>query len=239
MDAYWLYHTKTGRQLKSDMDEWATVADHLPPRGSNVFFAPPIPAEGKRSRRKKLMEEGGRCPKCLGIVQITQDTCYCAASNMPPCGSCENSWLECVECGLTDEDYDKEKNMLFKITVDGKDVYGNQLAIGSDGLAIFEERGTSTIHKVLPSAIEEVLPYTVGIKYAGNSTLYHYYAIEGDVKVGDFLLKTDGTKGVSIATVMKIGTKSRAANKFFEGVKLATTPLRGENLGADDSVVED
>lgn len=55
---------------------------------------------------KREPEEGGGCVNsfCKGRYEIAHDgACYCSATNNPPCSRCENSYLECNECGESGE----------------------------------------------------------------------------------------------------------------------------------------
>lgn len=47
------------------------------------------------------LEEGDTClfQNCRGIVEITQEPCYCDVTNAP-CSACENSHLACEDCGF-------------------------------------------------------------------------------------------------------------------------------------------
>ena len=190
-------------------------------------------AKSYHKKRTSYMEEGCVCQKagCMGRYVVEQDTCYCLACGHPPCGSCENAWLECDTCGFKPEelaDEQMEKKMtLYKIK--DTEIYGQQLAVGSDGLALFEERGTLTLHKVKPSDIEEVIPYSVGISFNEDSQVYHYWTKEGEVAVGD-LIFING----SFARVKKIDTKSSRANKWLTGHKFVTKPIEG----GDEEVVD-
>lgn len=46
------------------------------------------------------VEEGDECPVCGdGIVELSQEKCYCFACSNPPCSACESSSLRCSNCG--------------------------------------------------------------------------------------------------------------------------------------------
>jgi hypothetical protein len=72
------------------------------------------------------------------------------------------------------------------------------------------------------------MPFTFSVQFNGTTTEHSYLGKEGSVVVGDLLLKTDGTKGITIAKVTAVNTKSEKATKYFDGVKLATVPLETE-----------
>ncbi len=48
-----------------------------------------------------ILEDGSDCyhEDCEGSIVIRQESCYCSATNNPPCSACEHSWLECDTCG--------------------------------------------------------------------------------------------------------------------------------------------
>ena len=76
--------------------------------------------------------------------------------------------------------------------------------------------------------VEVVMPFTYSVQFNGIGTEYSYLGKEGTVAVGDLLLKTDGTKGITIAKVTAVNTKSEKATKYFEGVKIKTEALGNE-----------
>jgi hypothetical protein len=103
--------------------------------------------------------------------------------------------------------------------------FGIGLAINSTGKYVLEMKGSGDLEAFDKFDIEVVMPFTYSVKFNGQGTEYAYLGKEGSVAVGDLLLKTDDTKGVTIAKVVAVNTKSEKATKYFEGVKLATTPL--------------
>jgi len=103
--------------------------------------------------------------------------------------------------------------------------FGIGLAINSTGKYVLEMKGTGDLEAYNKTDIEVVMPFTYGVKFDGQGTEYAYLGKEGMVAVGDLLLKMDGTKGITIAKVVAVDTKSEKATKYFDGVKLVTTPL--------------
>jgi hypothetical protein len=103
--------------------------------------------------------------------------------------------------------------------------FGVGLAINSTGKYVLEMKGSGDLEAFDKRDIEVVMPFTFSVKFNGQGTEYAYLGKEGSVAVGDLLLKTDETKGITIAKVTAVDTKSEKATKYFEGVKLATTPL--------------
>ena len=104
--------------------------------------------------------------------------------------------------------------------------FGTYLATNSQNKIVLEMKGTGIPELFDASDIEVVTPYTYNVQFNGTGKAYAYLGHEGEVEVGDLLLKTDGTHGISIAKVVAVNTKSEHADKFFDGVKIATTPLR-------------
>lgn len=109
----------------------------------------------------------------------------------------------------------------------GKEEYGTQLAVNSEGKIVLEMKKSgqyangdlATFDK---SELKEVLPYTVAVRFKDGSQDYHYLATEGSVEKGDILL-IDGSN--SFATVKAINTESKLANKQLKGRKLQTTEI--------------
>jgi hypothetical protein len=104
--------------------------------------------------------------------------------------------------------------------------FGTYLATNSQNKIVLEMKGTGVPELFNVNDIEVVTPYTYNVQFNGTGKAYAYLGQEGEVEVGDLLLKTDGTHGISIAKVVAVNTKSEMADKFFDGVKIATTPLR-------------
>lgn len=121
--------------------------------------------------------------------------------------------------------YDKMKGKLFQ-TKDGR--FGIGLAVNSQGEYVLEMKGTGDLERFKKSELEVVMPFTFSVQFNGVGTEYSYLGKEGSVQVGDLLLKTDGTKGITIAKVTAVNTKSEKATKYFDGVKIKTEALDNE-----------
>jgi hypothetical protein len=117
----------------------------------------------------------------------------------------------------TEEESQMEKTLYQVI---GTETYATHLATNSAGKYVLEVKGTGEVITKDKSEIEEVVPYTVGIRF-DSSTIYSYFAKEGQFKVGDLLLAKGDELG-NLAKVASIDTKSKKATKYFEGVKLVT-----------------
>lgn len=115
------------------------------------------------------------------------------------------------------------QNTLYRLTEGETTTYVRR--VGTDGsLAVVKDANTGSLRAVDPKLLEEVLPYSVGIRFLGNSTVYNYLADEGQFAVGDLLLVDSGGH----ATVVSLNTKSRRATKRFSGWKLQATPLKAD-----------
>jgi hypothetical protein len=86
-------------------------------------------------------------------------------------------------------------------------------------------KGTGELLPFDKKDIELVMPFTFNVQFNVVGTEYSYLGKEGTVKVGDLLLKTDGSKGIVIAKVTAVNTKSEKATKYFDGVKIVTESL--------------
>ncbi len=121
--------------------------------------------------------------------------------------------------------YDKMKGKLFQ-TKDGR--FGIGLAVNSQGEYVLEMKGTGDLERFKKGDLDVVMPFTFSVQFNGVGTEYSYLGKAGSVAVGDLLLKTDGTKGITIAKVTAVNTKSEKATKYFDGVKIKTEALDNE-----------
>lgn len=115
--------------------------------------------------------------------------------------------------------------------------FGHRLAVNSQGMWIMEERGTGLVHVMPKELVIEVMPYTVGIKFIGGSRVYHYYAKEGQVNVGDLVMLDKGG-AQSFAEVVEVDTKSRVANVWLTGWRVGVS-MRIDNEGEEAPVRDD
>jgi hypothetical protein len=83
----------------------------------------------------------------------------------------------------------------------------------------------SGVRSFAKKEVEVVMPFTFSVQFNGVGTEYSYLGKEGTVKIGDLLLKQDGTKGITIAKVTAVNTKSDKATKYFDGVKIVTESI--------------
>ena len=112
---------------------------------------------------------------------------------------------------------------LYSFKSNGKEVFGHHIATNSQGLWVMEIKGTGEIFATSKDSVEEVIPYTVGVKFLPDtSKVYHYTSAEGKVSVGDLVLPKGGN---TIAVVVEVNTKSSRATKELTGKKLLTESL--------------
>ena len=104
------------------------------------------------------------------------------------------------------------------------DRFGTYLATNSKGQWVLEMKDTSKPEVFDPSNVEEVLPYTVGVKFLTNTnnTTYHYTSKEGEVNKGDIVF-VDRTSG--FARVTGVDTKSKSATKPLTGFKVPVVAI--------------
>lgn len=110
------------------------------------------------------------------------------------------------------------------INVDGTDVdlYGHYLATNSQGEWVMEVKGSGVIMAVAKDKVQEVLPYTIGVRFNNNGTTYHYLADKGKFTEGFYLVKDTSSSGWQIARVVDVDTKfSKATVEFSPLGKLA------------------
>jgi len=53
-----------------------------------------------------IISDGDLCviKNCDGTLKLTQEPCFCSATSMPPCSSCENSILACDTCDWNEDE---------------------------------------------------------------------------------------------------------------------------------------
>lgn len=129
---------------------------------------------------------------------------------------------------FTKDDNQKEKAMntntlyqFFSMTDDAT-LFGNHIGTNSQGLWIMEVKGTGRIVAVNKTDVEEVLPYSLGIKFLnGNSVVYNYLAEKDKYDLGFYLMK-DRNQETVIVQVVSLDTKSKMATVDFKPIgKLA------------------
>lgn len=121
----------------------------------------------------------------------------------------------CKEISLdTETKKENTMNKLYEINMIGQVLYGTKLAVNSKGQWVMEVKGTGEILAVNPSAVEEVLPHTIGVRFDAKGIVYHYLAEASKYKVGD-LFVMDAPDGRAIVQVVEVDSKSTHATKQF------------------------
>lgn len=116
-----------------------------------------------------------------------------------------------------EKEKDQDMTTIYRFTEDEKEFFCTKLADASGGRTVVEVKGTGEVKAVETTKLEEVLPYSVGVKFLNGhntSTTYHYFDEKQTLKEGDLLLHAESH---NFATVTSVNTKSRKANKEFEG----------------------
>lgn len=155
-----------------------------------------------------------KCPTCKQHDFTDQN-------KQPTCRSC--GWSP-NDIELPEEEIPMAQETLYRLLDEKKETYCTRLSTDSRGRAVVEIKGSGEIRAVEPKSLEEVLPYTVGIKFLSDGNggqVYNYFANEGEFEVGDLLINRER----SLAEVIKVNTKSRRANKRFKGWKVAATKI--------------
>jgi hypothetical protein len=101
--------------------------------------------------------------------------------------------------------------------------FGHYLATNSAGQWVMEVRGTGQLVTVDKASVEEVLPYTVGVKFMNSSStsIYHYFSEKDKFGEGFYLMK-DREGYTVIVQLVFLDTKSKSATKDFAPIgKLA------------------
>lgn len=120
------------------------------------------------------------------------------------------------------EEKEEENTMekLYAVDTAGKTVYANKLAVNAAGQWVMEPKGGGDVFSVDKDKVEEVIPYTVDVKFWGSSNTYAYTSVEGKYSVGDILVvnTTYNAHGVNFVVVKGVNTKSKKATKELEPI---------------------
>jgi hypothetical protein len=108
-----------------------------------------------------------------------------------------------------------EKNKLYEIKTDITTLYGHKLAVNSQGQWVMEVKGTGAVLAVCKTSVQEVLPYTIGVQFNLDKTIYHYLSEEGKYQAGDICVM-DAPLGRAIVQVVSLDTKNPSATKVFD-----------------------
>jgi hypothetical protein len=92
--------------------------------------------------------------------------------------------------------------------------YGYKLAVNSAGQWVMEIKGSGDVVAVDKATVSEVIPYTVGIKFAQQGQTYNYFNEAKDLVEGDALVMDGyGSGDYQVALVVAVDTKSKEATK--------------------------
>ena len=107
---------------------------------------------------------------------------------------------------------------LYQFKLGDVDTYGHYLATNSNGDWVMEVKGTGTIYAVPKKNVQEVLPFTVGVKFGDSGKTYHYLAEAGKIDLGFYIVSSAleyDNKDYVIVQVVGLDTKSASATKEF------------------------
>lgn len=83
-------------------------------------------------------------------------------------------------------------------------------------------RGNKRDMAIAKDKVQEVLPYTISVKFVDDGTTYSYLASKDQFPVGFYLVKGYSQSSFQIAQVTAVDTKSNKATKEFAPIgKLA------------------
>lgn len=108
-------------------------------------------------------------------------------------------------------------NTLYEINDDVTGVrFGTKLAVNSLGRWVMEIKGTGAVEAIDPKKISKVMPYTIGVQFSNNGTIYHYLSKVGAVEKGAFyIVDSVVSTNYQMARVVDVDTKSDKATKDF------------------------
>jgi hypothetical protein len=124
----------------------------------------------------------------------------------------------------SDETTNAKENDMAKLfqTKEETPRFGTMLATNSAGKYVLEMKGSGDVLTFEKSEVEEVKPYTVGVRFELNGIEYHYLSRKGDVEKGDVLFVSGSG---SYAFVTSVDTKSDKATKELTGRKVLTAVI--------------
>ena len=122
-----------------------------------------------------------------------------------------------TKCQTKEEPNMTNTTKLYQII--GTETYGTHIATNSKGAYVLEMKGDGSVVTKTKGQLEEVVPYTVSLKYlsGGNSSEYAYFSQENVVKVGDLVLVGSG-----MAMITAVNTRSTKATKDLVGEVVVT-----------------
>lgn len=85
-----------------------------------------------------------------------------------------------------------------------------------------EIKGSGETLAVNKDQIEEVIPYSVGVKYLGGGSTFHFQAEKGTFELGDVVYSTDYDNPMIVS---ELDTKSKRATKKLTGSVVRATKV--------------
>ena len=219
------------------------------PRTNREMYCKPLPGQGLDDTPRflkleslRLSESEGDLPEALqhfqvgdivrlktgtAPIQVTEATAYWVSGTYLK-SKAEIYLRKANDFVLYEEATTQGKdtmNTLYQFTADKAVKYGTYLATNSSGMYVMEEKGTGSIFTVDKSTVEEVLPYTIGVKFLGSSTTYSYFANPETFKVGELYLM-EAPSGLCLVNITDLNTKSKSATKDFKPIsKIQAVPV--------------
>ncbi|MEB4987997.1 hypothetical protein RXP21_28995, partial [Pseudomonas aeruginosa] len=89
------------------------------------------------------------------------------------------------------------------------------LATNSQGEWVMEVKGSGQIMAVAKDKVQEVLPYTIGVRFNNNGATYHYLAEKDKFPMGFYLVQSYVHDSFQVAQVVQVDTKSPKATVEF------------------------
>lgn len=99
---------------------------------------------------------------------------------------------------------------LYEVKYDGETKIATKLMEKSKTSWIMEIKGSGSVIVVDASTVTEIMKYTVEVFCDGKTT--HYEAVQGEFNEGEVYL----TKGLQMARIVKVDSKSKNANTEFK-----------------------
>jgi hypothetical protein len=92
--------------------------------------------------------------------------------------------------------------------------YGYKLAVNSQGQWVMEIKGSGDVIAVDKATVSEVIPYTIGVKFATKGAVYHFFNEAKDLVKGDALIMEGYSRNnYQVAVVVDVDTKCKGATK--------------------------
>lgn len=122
---------------------------------------------------------------------------------------------ELEQFNLEEENMSNE-NTLYEFELEGSTLYGNKIAVNSQGKWVMEVKGTNgSIVTVDPNEVTEVTPYTIQVEW-GNGAIGNYIYEADKVSVGDIIMASSRERPFGLCVVKKVDTKNKVAHDNFK-----------------------